>query len=121
MPAFASIALSTRSRLIVLLFFDRFYCQGRTLLAYTLTTLAAAIAGSIAPFQPVFNEPKNKVGSTLSIMNVTHIAHEVYVSEFCHGAESEDCLLFSHLSDSFGPSDTPSDPARTVDDDQVRR
>jgi hypothetical protein len=64
-----------------LLFFDRFYCQGRTLLAYTLTTLAAAIAGSIAPFQPVFNEPKNKVGPTLSIINVTHIAHEVYVSD----------------------------------------
>jgi hypothetical protein len=40
----------------------RFYCQGRTLLIYTLTTLASAIAGSIAPFQPAFNERKNKVG-----------------------------------------------------------
>jgi hypothetical protein len=59
--------LSTRSRLIVLLFFDRFYCQGRTLLIYTLTTLAAAIAGSIAPFQPVFNERKNKVGHALTL------------------------------------------------------
>lgn len=45
----------------------RFYCQGRTLLIYTLTTLASAIAGSIAPFQPAFNERKNKVGHAARI------------------------------------------------------
>jgi hypothetical protein len=116
----STIALSTRSRLIDLLFFNRFYCQGRTLLAYTLTTLAAAIAGSIAPFQPVFNEPKNKVGSTLGIINTTYIAHEVSEYEFVHGAESEDRLLFGHLFDGLGASDTPGNPARVVDDDQVR-
>jgi hypothetical protein len=69
----------------------------------------------------VFNEPKNKVGSALGIINVTYIAHEGYVFELCHGAESEDCLLFGHLSDGFGASDTPGNPARVVDDDQVRR
>lgn len=39
----------------------RFYCEGRTLTAYTLTTLASAIAGSYLPFQKWFNERHNKV------------------------------------------------------------
>jgi hypothetical protein len=40
-----------------------FYCQGGTLLVYTVTTLASATAGSILPFQRWFNERRYKVGS----------------------------------------------------------
>lgn len=40
--------------------FYSFYCQGRTLLIYTLTTLSSAIAGSYLPFQKWFNQRKNK-------------------------------------------------------------
>lgn len=40
---------------------NSFYCQGRTLLLYTISTVTSAILGSIMPFRRWFNERKYKV------------------------------------------------------------
>jgi hypothetical protein len=55
-----------------------FYCQGGTLLIYTITTLASATAGSIMPFRRWFNERRYKVREFWSVLgrnfSVTRIA-----------------------------------------------
>ncbi|GHJ87456.1 hypothetical protein NliqN6_3858 [Naganishia liquefaciens] len=75
-------------------YYNGFYCQGTTLAIYSMTTLAAAVAGSIAPFQPSFNRRENKPWRILFFLGIcftalaplTHLALQHGAGKMLHFA-----------------------------------
>lgn len=75
---------------------------------YTFTTLASAIAGSIAPFMPGFNEVRNKVSGRVN----DEIPIERRLMTGRTHTECEDHILCGHLDDCSGSLDASSTATR---------
>lgn len=84
----------------------RFYCEGRTLTAYTVTTLASAIAGSYLPFQKWFNERQNKVSSIRNLFPgrdlTTELRYQGWRIAFFLGISFTAIAPLSHLAYAHG-------------------